>query len=175
MSRSNGSNRTLPLRNTTPSSLSYSIVWTPIPIITWMVPFIGHTGIADSKGIVSDFQGPYTVGDAGHMAFGAPARALHFHHVEELAWDTAIQEANQVYRGRMHHLCCDNCHSHVAYALNHMQITEFGIERWNMVNIAVLLLFRGRFLSWKALLISWGPFGVLVTLILFLKLVRGGK
>lgn len=33
-------------------------------------------GIADSRGVACDFQGPYCVGDQGYMAFGAPTRAL---------------------------------------------------------------------------------------------------
>ena len=28
----------------------YCIVWSPLPPISWIFPFIGHTGIADSKG-----------------------------------------------------------------------------------------------------------------------------
>ena len=58
------------------ADLSYSILWSPLPVITWIIPFIGHLGIADSNGIASDFQGPYYVGDRGRMAFGAPTRAL---------------------------------------------------------------------------------------------------
>lgn len=56
--------------------LSYCILWSPLPVITWVLPFIGHLGIADSRGIASDFQGPYFVGDQGRMAFGTPTRAL---------------------------------------------------------------------------------------------------
>jgi hypothetical protein len=56
--------------------LSFCIVWSPLPPITWIVPFIGHTGIANSRGIASDFQGPYFVGTQGRMAFGPPTRAL---------------------------------------------------------------------------------------------------
>lgn len=40
---------------------------------------------------------------------------------QALAWDDAVQQGNEVYRGRMHNLCCDNCHSHVAQCLNLMQ------------------------------------------------------
>ena len=29
--------------------------WSPIPLITWFLPFIGHTGIADSSGVIYDF------------------------------------------------------------------------------------------------------------------------
>jgi hypothetical protein len=28
----------------------YCIVWSPLPPITWVLPFIGHMGIADSRG-----------------------------------------------------------------------------------------------------------------------------
>lgn len=41
------------------------------------LPFIGHTGISDSRGVMSDFQGSYHVysGNNG-MAFGPPTRYL---------------------------------------------------------------------------------------------------
>ena len=38
-----------------------SIVWTPIPLLTWLFPFIGHMGICYSNGIIRDFAGPYYV------------------------------------------------------------------------------------------------------------------
>lgn len=28
-------------------SSPFSIVWTPLPLITWILPFIGHTGITE--------------------------------------------------------------------------------------------------------------------------------
>jgi hypothetical protein len=28
-------------------STPYSIVWTPLPVLTWILPFIGHTGITE--------------------------------------------------------------------------------------------------------------------------------
>merc|ERR1711884_616072 len=53
----------------------YCIVWTPIPFLTWLFPFIGHMGIATSAGVIRDFAGPYYVGE-GAMAFGKPTRYL---------------------------------------------------------------------------------------------------
>lgn len=53
----------------------YCIVWSPLPLITWLIPFIGHLGIADSRGVIYDFAGPYTIGEE-HMAFGKPTRYL---------------------------------------------------------------------------------------------------
>ena len=51
----------------------YCVVWTPLPIITWFLPFIGHTGICTSSGIIRDFAGPYYVSE-DNMAFGNPTR-----------------------------------------------------------------------------------------------------
>ena len=39
----------------------YSIVWQPFPVLGWILPCIGHMGIADSSGVIYDFQGPYTI------------------------------------------------------------------------------------------------------------------
>ena len=39
----------------------HCLVWTPIPVITWLFPFIGHMGIARTDGIIRDFAGPYYV------------------------------------------------------------------------------------------------------------------
>ena len=47
----------------------YCIVWTPLPLISWFVPFIGHTGIAVSDGVIHDFSGPYMV-TIDDLAFG---------------------------------------------------------------------------------------------------------
>jgi hypothetical protein len=52
-----------------------SVVWTPIPLITWVLPFVGHMGIADSNGVVFDFAGPYYVGE-DCLAFGNPTKYL---------------------------------------------------------------------------------------------------
>merc|ERR1719295_2030718 len=53
----------------------FCIVWTPIPLLTWLFPFIGHMGICMSSGVIRDFAGPYYVGE-GEMAFGKPTRYL---------------------------------------------------------------------------------------------------
>jgi transmembrane protein 222 len=47
----------------------YCIVWTPLPCISWFLPFIGHTGIAMSDGIIHDFAGPYYI-QIDDLSFG---------------------------------------------------------------------------------------------------------
>lgn len=40
----------------------YCVVWSPLPLLTWILPFIGHMGITNSEGVIFDFAGPYTIG-----------------------------------------------------------------------------------------------------------------
>jgi hypothetical protein len=47
----------------------FCIVWTPLPGLTWLLPFIGHTGIAMSDGVIYDFAGPYTI-SIDDLSFG---------------------------------------------------------------------------------------------------------
>ena len=47
----------------------FCIVWTPLPIITWLIPCIGHTGIGMADGVIHDFSGPYMV-TVDDLAFG---------------------------------------------------------------------------------------------------------
>ena len=156
--------------------LSYTILWSPLPLLTWIIPFIGHVGIADSNGVANDFQGPYFVGDDGRMAFGQPTRALKID-VGELPggserWDEAIEEANNVYRGRMHNLCCDNCHSHVAYALNLMPVKSPACGRWNMIVVCFYVFFKANFLNWIGVVLQFGPFLVFLFIYLMIKLMK---
>ncbi len=51
------------------------IVWTPLPIISWLVPFIGHIGICREDGVILDFAGPNFV-CVDNFAFGSVTRYL---------------------------------------------------------------------------------------------------
>jgi len=44
-----------------------------------------------------------------------------------------------------HNLCFDNCHSHVAYALNLMKYD--GSRSWNMVTLCFLMLIHGKYVG----------------------------
>jgi hypothetical protein len=161
---------------------SFCIVWSPLPPITAILPFIGHMGICDSRGVVHDFQGPYYVGQNKDaiMAFGPTTRYLKINIgggaedddggggggglcVTPERWDESILEADTIYRGRMHNICCDNCHSHVARALN---IMPYGNTKWDMVKLCFLLFFQGRFVSMGAIAYQFLPFMIIVTLVL---------
>jgi len=56
-----------------PLSWPYCVVWTPIPVLTWLVPVIGHVGICSSDGTIYDFAGSKFV-NTGTLSFGNPTR-----------------------------------------------------------------------------------------------------
>ena len=80
----------------TPPLRPMAITWSPLPPLTWLCPIIGHTGIAMSNGVICDFQGPYYVGTAGFMAFGAPTRYTPLpsssSKTSSEAWDTSVNK-----------------------------------------------------------------------------------
>ncbi|XP_020916621.1 transmembrane protein 222 isoform X1 [Exaiptasia diaphana] len=149
-----------PKRNRYP----FCIVWTPIPLLTWIFPFIGHMGIAMSSGVIRDFAGPYYVSE-DCMAFGNPTRYWRLNPAKvtstSSSWDTAVSSASDEYKHRMHNLCCDNCHSHVAMALNLMQYDKSS--SWNMFKLALYSLVFGKFVSFGGFLKTWLPFVILCT------------
>lgn len=153
----------------------FCIVWTPLPLITWFLPFIGHMGICTTAGIIRDFAGPYHVSE-NNMAFGRPTRywQLSLENIPGVTnkrecWDRSVKEASDEYKRRMHNLCCDNCHSHVAYALNLMNYENS--DSWNMVKLCFLMLFKGKFVNFCGFLKTWLPFLIIVTIIAAIVLV----
>lgn len=150
----------------------YCIVWTPIPMLTWIFPFIGHMGICYSSGVIRDFAGPYYVSE-DDMAFGNPTRYLQLNpmKVHRGDWDQSISAASDEYKTRMHNLCCDNCHSHVAMSLNLMEYN--GDTNWNMVTLALKTFVFGKYVSVCGFIKTWLPFclfiGIFITLAIVFK------
>lgn len=87
------------------------------------------------------------------------------------AWDRAVYEASETYKGRMHNLCCDNCHSHVSMALNIMRYN--GSTSYNMVWMAGWMFFQGRYVGFWGFFLTWFPslliYGCLVVTLTLIK------
>jgi hypothetical protein len=145
----------------------FCIVWTPLPLITWLFPFIGHMGICTSAGVIRDFAGPFYVSE-DEMAFGNPTKywRLTPYRTRKAEWDDAVRLASEEYSHRMHNLCCDNCHSHVAMALNLMQYD--GSTSWNMFKLTLFMLLYSHYVSFWGFLKTWLPFIIVITLIVLL-------
>ncbi|XP_078394156.1 transmembrane protein 222-like, partial [Cetorhinus maximus] len=79
-------------------------------------------------------------------------------------WDNSVLEASEEYKHRMHNLCCDNCHSHVAMALNLMRYDNK--TSWNMVKLCFLMLIHGKYVSFGGFVRTWLPFLVILSVTL---------
>lgn len=147
----------------------FCIVWTPIPVLTWFFPFIGHMGIALSNGVIRDFAGPYFVSE-DNMAFGRPTRylILDTNHVSAMEYDESISKASVEYGTRMHNLCWDNCHSHVGMALSLMKYKNS--TRWNMIRLAAWMFVCGKYVGLRGVLQTWLPFAIIVSICIFISL-----
>jgi len=170
------SSQPLPAQNRYP----YCICWSPLCPLTIIMPFIGHMGIADSTGMTWDFAGPYHI-NREHMVFGRPTIYLQLDpkKCQRKSWDDGVRAANIVfgggeldgkhYHGRSHNICCQNCHSHVAYALNEMRYLGFG--GWNMFFLAFWVVLRGQYVGFGSVLKTWGPFVAIIALIMIVHFV----
>jgi len=143
------------------------VVWTPIPFLSWLFPFVGHMGIAYTNGVVRDFSGPYSVSE-DDMAFGKTTRFLQMQLDRVIggqeAWDTAVYQSSQEYKNRMHNICCDNCHSHVSLAMNTMKYNEK--EDYNMAYMAAWMFLKGKFTGWGGFLQSYLPCIIIYTCVI---------
>ncbi|NXT66043.1 TM222 protein, partial [Chaetops frenatus] len=152
----------------------HCVVWTPIPVLTWLFPIIGHMGICTSTGVIRDFAGPYfvSVRNSSHPSRYWKLDPSKVCATGPNAWDTAVHDASEEYKHRMHNLCCDNCHSHVALALNLMRYDNS--TSWNMVKLCFFTLLYGKYVSIGGFVKTWLPFvlflGVIVTVVLTLHL-----
>ncbi len=138
----------------------FCVVWSPIPVLTWLLPFIGHAGVTDSSGTTYDFAGPYTV-SRNNMLFGRPTRVWQLdpskmrgaegksREEQAAMWDDALQRTVCAYEQRWYNFFCDNCHSMVAVFL---QVVRYnGLPHWNMAMIAFACFLFGRLIDvWRS-------------------------
>ncbi|PIN02510.1 hypothetical protein CDL12_24976 [Handroanthus impetiginosus] len=158
------------------------IVWTPLPIVSWLAPFIGHIGICREGGAILDFSGSNLI-NVDNFAFGSVAKYLqldrrqccfpptlfghtcknHSAHAEfgsAISWDDALQSSSRHYEHKSYNLFTCNCHSFVANCLN--RFCYEGSMNWNMVNVAALVLFKGKWVDGLSVLRSFLPFMVVL-------------
>ncbi|EYU29319.1 hypothetical protein ABFS82_05G135600 [Erythranthe guttata] len=158
------------------------VVWTPLPIVSWLAPFIGHVGICREDGTILDFSGSNLV-NVDDFAFGSVARYLqldrnkccfppnlvghkckqryaHAEYGTAITWDDAVQSSTRHFEHKSYNLFTCNCHSFVANCLN--RLCYEGSMNWNMVNVAALILFKGNWVDAFSVLRSFLPFFVMI-------------
>ena len=152
------------------SHFPYCIVWTPIPILTYIIPSIGHTGIGNSNGIIHDFASSFFV-SVDDFAFGKPTKyiQLELTEQEKYDWDRAILKGDNKYNMEEHNIFVNNCHSHVAYVLN--QLNYKGRNNYNMVSIWWMLITKGKYVNCCGFFKTYIGFLIIIFIILIIILI----
>jgi len=143
----------------------FSVVFQPLPPLTWLIPLIGHMGICDSQGRVHDFQGPYTIG-VDCMMLGKATRYIPLdpHKVQtkllegetvEQRWDRCVREGDLDFRRKMHMLICQNCNHHTAKCLSLMEYG--GVKHFGCLTMWVWVFMAGRFVGTRGFLYTMLP------------------
>ena len=127
-------------------------------------------GICSAEGVTYDFAGPYFISE-NQLGFGKTTRYIQLHpQCSPEEWNDAVKEANCSYENKMHNICFQNCHSHVATVLD--KVKYFKFQNWNMIILAIWMFFFGRFPNTPAFLYSFAPsiviYGLVVTFSLLL-------
>lgn len=117
-----------------------AIVWTPIPVLTWLIPCIGHMGICDSTGRSHDFVGRGVI-NIDRLAFGrpllyAPVDSSILFECYDLKYDEEIHAADNHFKSQMHNLLTNNCHHHVAMCLHEPNAFAVWIMFWRNARLA---------------------------------------
>ena len=141
------------------------MVWTPLPVISWLLPMIGHTGICGADGKIHDFAGPYFV-SVDDMAFGEPTKyiplKLDEQNIDRL--EEWIEAGDEKFSKMNHNLFCNNCHSHCAHILNLMKYQ--GSIGWNMIHIWWMFMIKSKYVSFGRFIITYIGFFILMMIIL---------
>uniref|UniRef100_A0A0E0JN54 Uncharacterized protein n=1 Tax=Oryza punctata TaxID=4537 RepID=A0A0E0JN54_ORYPU len=154
------------------------IVWTPLPVVSWLAPYIGHAGICQEDGTVLDFAGSNLV-SMDNFAYGSIARYLQldrkkccfpvnlaahvcersYKHAEAgtaISWDDALQLGMRHFEHKFYNLFTCNCYSFVANCLNRLAYN--GSVRWNVLNVAALVWLHGQWVDKMSVVRSFFPF-----------------
>lgn len=73
-----------------------------------------------------------------------------------VSWDDGLHASARQFEHKFYNLFTCSCYSFVAGCLN--RLSYGGSLRWNMVNVAALVLWRGRWVNGAAMVRSFFPF-----------------
>ncbi|XVE97668.1 hypothetical protein REPUB_Repub03eG0038800 [Reevesia pubescens] len=160
------------------------LVWTPLPVVSWLAPFIGHVGICREDGANLDFSGSNFV-NVEDFAFGAAARYVQldrekccfppnlaghtckhgYQHAEygtAVTWDDALRSSVRLFEHKSYNFFTCNSHSFVANCLN--RVCYSGSMDCNMITVAALILSKGHWVDSMSIIRSFLPFTVVLCL-----------
>ena len=177
-SKSGSSSKTVRRIDLDAERYPFCIVWTPLPVVSWFLPLIGHTGVADSKGIIYDFSDDLEV-SRDRFSFGEPTKYYQF----ELGlirptanlsaaqtWDAAIREASDYYGRTRHSFCFNNCHQYIAAVLSKVHYGQRS--HWDQYEVWSMITYRSAYSrGFMSFLRQWGPFAAILTIAILILIL----
>lgn len=147
----------------------YSIVWTPLPIISWFFPLIGHTGIANSHGVIYDFGASHYIA-VDNFSFGRPTKFTKLDPSKARRnWDEAVQTSARKFNEKSHNIFYQNCHSHVADTLNELKYE--GSSNWSQLDVWWQITAHSRYVGCLGFLKQWGLFLLIAIIVILLVII----
>lgn len=106
-------------------NISCSLVWTSIPVLSYVFPFVGHVGITDSVGRIHDFGSSNYV-SIDQMAYGNPDKIIHFEITQDefTRWNKSIHTVSKKFSKKTYSLCGTNGYSFCASVLNKIKYND---------------------------------------------------
>ena len=159
-------NKINPLKDIFP----YCLVWTTIPLLSYIFPFIGHTGICTSEGIIHDFSGSYSI-TIDNFIFGKPLKYIKLIHsgYSKDEWNKAIKKVDNKYSKLQHKLIRSNCHHHCAEILNDLEYK--GRRDYNMNRIIWMFVLKGKYVSFSSFLKIYFPLFIFIIIVFALVML----
>lgn len=155
-----------PLNNLYPNCIVFGV----LPLITWLIPVIGHIGIGDSNGHIHDFAGSCHIGYNQFMT-GRVTKYYHLDQIDSTILDRSIIIANNKYNKQHHNIISNNCHHHVSDVLRATQLPQYNnvtmLQTWWLITV------YGRYSTWAGLIYTWLPFcSILIAALLMGFLIK---
>ena len=149
----------------------YSIVWSPIPCISWIIPIIGHVGICNSEGIIYDFGSPPYYVSVDDMIFGNPTKVftLELTPKEMVEYDNIIELGKKSYDQLFYSIFINNSHSFIAKILNDLNYK--GRSDYNMIDIWWIFLTKSKYISWIDFFKTYSGLIIIISLFFIINFI----
>lgn len=124
----------------------YAFLWSPIPFISTILPFIGHISVCSSNGTIHDFFSSKYI-SLNQINYGAPYKYINLElkESEMREWDRAIVKADKKYKRKIFSFCGNNSLKYAAFVLG--AINYNGKSKHSKCDIIKLGIRKSKFFS----------------------------
>ena len=128
------------------SKYKYCIIWSHIPLITFLIPFIGHSSIVNSYGFIHDFDSSYFIKIYNEEENGfSKIVYLNLDDSQKKIWDNVIENMDKYYKKKSFSFCGYNSFKYISNILSNIEYK--GKKNYTKFDIFWLIVREGKFIS----------------------------